>query len=177
MPWPKKPSLSPRKCWLRNRSKVGRRLSMKSCATDTTTVSPSVIWKTSTRSVSIRASLSSSLRRRRSPMPSTTNCVRLLSKSFAISVSSVSAMCSMLSTPSPRTIASSRSMRVCRAPLRWRQRLRAIPWHLWQPNSVWDMVFLNSTTALPRPPLLSLNRHSTMWSARFLVGTCLSSVA
>ena len=73
-----------------------------------TTASRCATWKTSTRWVSTRAKVSSSLPPRHRPTANTTNCASWPYASFAISVSLGNATCNMLSTPNRKTIASSK---------------------------------------------------------------------
>ena len=69
--------------------------------------------------------------------PTTTNCASWPSASSATSASWASVTCSMPTTPSPKTTASSRSMPASAARRLWRRKLRAIRWHLWLPSWAW----------------------------------------
>ena len=77
-------SFSPR-CSSRRVSKAGRKSSMRWCVTVSATVSPSAIWRISTRSASIPARVSLWLRRRRLPIRSITSCANSPSVSRTIS--------------------------------------------------------------------------------------------
>ena len=104
--WPKKPSLSRRKCWWKRVWKAGRKWNMKWSVTVMITASPFVIWRTLTRWAFIPESPSSLLLRRLLPMRSIINFASWLSASSVTSVSWENAMCNMRSTPNRRTTVS-----------------------------------------------------------------------